>query len=125
MQQAGHTQGGVGAQLQRVEVVVIYPFEQAVHRHQALEGFEVQVVVAHQQVAAFHQTQAQVASQVGMLEIGFVVWAWGEQGQVRVFARRAAAFQAGHQRSVGAGQVLHPQGLKGLRKLPRYSHAVF
>ena len=60
-----------------------------------------------------------------MLKIGFVIRAWGEQGQVRVFARRAAAFQAGHQRSVGAAQVLHPQGLKSPRKLPRYSHAIF
>ena len=125
LQQARHTQGGVGAQFQWVQVLVINPLEQAVHRHQALEGFEEKRLVAHDQVAAFDQAQAQVARQVSVLKISLVVGAGRQQGQVGIFPGRAAAFQAVHQGAVGAGQPLDPKRLKGLRKLARDRQAVF
>ena len=125
LQQARHAQGGVRAQLQRVQVLIVHPLEQAVHRHQTLEGLEVQALVAHDQVAAFHQRQAQVARQVGVLKIGLVVGPGSEQRQMRLGPGRAHAFEAVHQCAVGAGQPLHAHGLKRLRKLARDGKPVF
>ena len=95
------------------------------HGLQALQGFEVQLLVAHRQVIALHQTQAQVAGQVGVFEIGFVVGAGGEQGDVCRSACRTARFDAVDQGSIGFGQALHGKGLKGLRKLARDDLPVF
>ena len=95
------------------------------HRHQTLEGFEVQALVAHHQVVALDQREAQVARQVGMFKIGFVVRPGREQRNVRVGTGWAHAFEAFHQRAVGAGQALHRQGLKGLGELAGDGQAVF
>ena len=95
------------------------------HRHQALQGLEEKRLVAHDQVAALHQAQPQVARQVGVLKISLGVGAGRLQRQVGIFAGRAAAFQAVHQRAIRAGQALHPQRLKRLRKLARDRQAVF
>ena len=43
------------------------------HRLQTLEGFEVEPIVSHKQIAAFHQRQPKVAGQVSVFEVGFVV----------------------------------------------------
>ena len=125
LQQSGHTQRRVRAQFQRVKVLVVHAFEQAVNGHQALEGLEVQVLVTHDQVTALDQTQAQVTRQVGVLKIGLVVRAGCQQRQMRVDARRAHVFQAVHERAVGAGQPLHPHGLKSLGELAGDGQAVF
>ena len=58
LQQARHAQRRVGTQLQRVQELVVHPLQQTMHPHQALEGFEKQGLVAHDQVIAFHQRQA-------------------------------------------------------------------
>ena len=89
------------------------------HRLQALQGFEVEPFIAHGQVIALHQAQTQVTGQVGVFEIGFVVGAGREQGDVRRGTRRAAGLDAVDQAAVGLRQPLHWKGLKGWRKLPR------
>jgi hypothetical protein len=105
LQQAGHAQARVGAQLQRVEEFVVQPLEQAVHRLQALQRLEVQALVAHRQVAALDQGQAQVARQVGVLEIGFVVGAGRQQHDVRIGAAGLIwRLQAVDERAVGAAR---------------------
>ena len=71
--------------------------------HQALQRFEKQVLVAHRQVAALDQGQAQVARQVGVFKIGFVVGAGRHQRDVRIGTGRAQGLQAFHQRAVGGG----------------------
>ena len=95
------------------------------HALQALQGFEVELLVAHQQVAALHQGQAQVARQIGVLKIGFVVRAGREQGDVRISPGRRALLQTVHQAAIGVSQALHRHGLKGLGKLARDQQAVF
>ena len=70
------------------------------HALQALQGFEVELLVAHQQVAALHQGQAQVARQIGVLKIGFVVGAGREQGDVRVRPGRRSLLEAVHQAAI-------------------------
>ena len=60
-----------------------------------------------------------------MFKIGFVVRAGRQQGNVGVGPGRAVGLQAVHQRTVGARQALHLEGLEGLRKLPRHGQPVF
>ena len=43
------------------------------HRLQPLQGLQIKLFAAHQQVAAFNQSQTQVTREVGVLKIGFVV----------------------------------------------------
>ena len=81
--------------------------------------------MTHQQVAALHQGQAQVARQVGVLEIGFVVGAGREQRDVRIGPCGRALLDAIDQCPVGIGQALHRHGLKSLRKLARNQQAIF
>ena len=95
------------------------------HGHQALEGFEEQVLVAHDQVTAFNQAQAQVACEISVFEIGFVVGPGGEQCQMGVCACRAHGLEAVHERAVSAGQALHTHGLKSIGELAGNSQAVF
>jgi hypothetical protein len=56
--QTGHAQRGVGAQLQRVQKLVVQALEQPVHRDQPAQRLEVEVLVAHDQVIAFDQRDA-------------------------------------------------------------------
>ena len=129
LQQAGHAQRGVGAQFQRVKELVVEPLEQTVHGLQPLQGLEVEPVVAHHQVAAFNQRQAEVARQVGVFKIGFVVRAGGEQHDARLGAGcaglRAGGFHAVHQRAVRRGQALDFHFSESLWKLQRNAQPVF
>ena len=86
LHQTWYAQGGVAAQFEGVAVVVVQPAQQAVNGLQPLHCLEVKALVAHGQVAAFDQRQAQITGQVGVLEIGFVVRAGGQQGQTRRLA---------------------------------------
>ena len=125
LQQAGHPQRGVSAQLQRIEPVVIHALEQSVHALQALQGFEVELFLAHQQITALHQAQAQVAGQVSVLKIGFVVGPGREQGDMRIAPARGALADAAQQALVGLGHLLHAHGGKSIGKLARDQGPVF
>ena len=125
LQQAGHAQGRVGAHLQRVQPFVVHAFDERVHRLQAAEGLEVQALVAHRQVVALDQREAQVARQIGVFEIGFVVGAGREQRDTGVLALGRQGFEAVHQRAVAGGQALHFHAGKSLGELARDGNAVF
>jgi hypothetical protein len=125
LQQPRHAQARIGPQLERVQELVVQAFEDAVHRFQTLQRLQVQALVAHREVAAFDQCQAQIACQVGMLEIGFVVRAGGEQHDARFTFAGAHRAQAFHQRLVGGGQPLHPQVAEGLGEEARDDQPVF
>ena len=95
------------------------------HRLQALDRAQKKPLAAHREVGTFDQGQAEVARQIGVLEIGFAVGAGGEQG----YARRVAVTQArGHlaglllhgiqQAPVTRGDVLHAQIAEGLGEEP-------
>ena len=125
LQQAGHAQVRVGPQLERVQEFVVQPLEDAVHRLQAVQRLEVQALVAHREIAAFHQGQAQVAGQVGVLEIGLVVRARGEQHDARLALAGAHAAQSLDQGPVGGGQPLHLEVAEGLGEEARDDQPVF
>ena len=83
------------------------------------------MLVAHRQVFAFDQTQAQVTRQIGVLKVTLVVGPGREQSDARLSALWCAAFDAVHQSAVARGQALHLQAGKGLRELARDGDAVF
>ena len=98
------------------------------HRLQPLQGFEVEPVVAHHQVAAFDQRQAQKARQVGVLEIGFVVGAGREQHDAAVALAgldRAHGLEVVGQRLVGGDQFLHLHFPERFGKQARDGQSVF
>ena len=91
------------------------------HTLQALQRLEIDPALAHGQVAALDQSQAQVAGQEGMFKVGFV----GRPGRQQHDARRLAGLhqrlgqpvQALQQHPKRPGQTLHGQLAKGLREL--------
>ena len=122
LQQPGHAQRRVGAQLQRVAPVVVQAAQHAVHRLQAFHRLQEQALLAHHQVAALDQRQPQVARQVGMLEVGLGVGPGRQQhharrGAARHLARRA--FDRIEQPAVAGGDVLHAQLAEGVGELAR------
>ena len=125
LQEAGHAERGVGPQFERVEELVVQPLDEAVHRAQPLQRLEIEPLVAHREVAALDQRDAEVSRKVGVLEISFVVGAGREQRNVRRHAGRAHGLQAFHHGAVSCSEPLHVEGLEGLRELARDGQAVF
>ena len=109
-EQAGHAEGRVGAQLQRVAEVIIQTAQHRMHAAQAGQGLQVDLGVAHGQVAAFHQRVTELTRQVQVLEITLVETPRGEQHHQRRFtAGRGLARQGVLQGAEETGQVLHAQ----------------
>ena len=124
LQQAGHAQARFGAHFQRVEEGIVHPLDDAVHRLQAVQRLQVQALVAHRQIAPFDQRDAQVACQVGVLEIGFVVRPRRQQHDVRIGAG-CHGLQALDEAAVGVGQAAHVHGLERVGELGGHGRAVF
>ena len=124
LHQASYAQRGVGAKLQRVQIFIINPLQQHMHRFQPFERLQVQMLAAHDQVGTLHQAQAQVARKVGVLKIGFVVGARGQQRDMRIDTARADVLDAIQQRPVRTRQSLHFHGFKALREQVRNGQAV-
>ena len=121
LHQTGNPQAGVTAQLQRVTPLVVQATQHAVHGLQALHGLEVEMIVAHHQVGAFHQGQSQVAGKVSVFEVGLVVGPGREQhdarrGTVRQITR--GSVNGVHQAPITRRNVLHTQLAKGIGELP-------
>ncbi len=130
LQQPRHAERGVGAQFQRVQVFVIDALDQAVHRLQAAQRLQVKPLIAHGQVTAFDQQQAEITREVRVFERGFAVRAWGEQHDLRVVRAAAAALRAQTlqvigERAVGGRQMLHRQRIERARKQARDGQPVF
>ena len=100
----------LGAELQRVEVLVVDAAVDHVHRHLALGGAQEDVGAVADEVAPLHQVHAHEAGQQRVLVEGRVVHARGEHDHRRVLhrGRRGAA-----QRVDQAGRVVghHLNGL--------------
>ncbi len=60
-EQAGHAEGGIGAQLDRIAEVVVEAAQDGVDALQAGDGLEEDGVVPHREVLPFHQRETQVA----------------------------------------------------------------
>ena len=106
------------------------------HPLQARQGLQPNNTAAHRQVAAFHQRQAQVAGEICLLIIGFVVGPRRQQDDQRrltttqrypAVARALAPpmGQAGAQGGEEARQVLNLQVAQQIREGPRDHCAVF
>ena len=98
------------------------------HGLQPLQGFEVQLFMAHQQVTAFHQRQSQIARQVGVFKISFVVRAGCEQhdaGAGMAVSHRAEGFHAVDQARVRLCQACDVHAAKSLWKQHGNAQAVF
>ena len=73
-------------QFERIAERIVQPPQDDVNRLQAGQRFEIDALVAHRQVAALDQGVAEVARQIGVLEVGFVIRSGGQQHDARVVA---------------------------------------
>ena len=115
--EAGDAERGVGAQLERIAVVVVLAAHDGVDALQAVDGLQPDAVVAHREVAALDEREAEVAREQRVLEVGLVVRARREQDDARrpVAARRPVQ-QRGAQRVEEGGEMLHVQVAEHLRE---------
>ena len=79
------------------------------HRLQAVQCLQKNALVAHRQVAAFSQRDAQIARQIGMFEVCFRIRTGRQQHQAGRLAvgARAQALQHVEQAAIAGGQPLH------------------
>ena len=112
----GHAERGIAAQLERIAEVVVEAAKDGVHAAQSAERLEVHRVAAHGEIVAFDQRHAELAREVGVLEIGFVVGAGREddgerrlvaRGVEHAFAQRAEESAHAAHRHVGNGLGVH------------------
>ena len=100
-QQARHAQCRIGAQFDRIAIVIVEPAQDRVHAPQARQRLQIDGIATHGQVVALDQRQAQVARQIGVFEVGLVERTWREDhghGRVRPFGRaQQARPQAGEE----------------------------
>jgi hypothetical protein len=117
----------IRAQLQRVAVVVVEAAQDRMHALQARERLEPDASVAHREVAPFDERQPEVASEVRMLEIGFVQRSRRQQhGQRAACAVARRPVREGvAQRREEAREVLDLLVAEQLGKRARDDDAVF
>ena len=73
LRQARHAQGAVAAKLQGIAEIGIDAAENGRDALQTGQGFQEHFAVAHRQIVALHQGEAEIMGQIDMLEIGFIV----------------------------------------------------
>ena len=71
--QARNAECGVTAQFERIAEVVVEAAQDGMHAAQSAERLEEHRVAAHREVVAFDQRHAELAREIGVLEIGLVV----------------------------------------------------
>ena len=81
-----HAEPRAGVEFQRIGEIGIEPPQQHFGALQAGDGADEDAVVAHRQVLALDQQHAEIARQIGVLEIGLVHRAGREQADRRVVA---------------------------------------
>ena len=77
--QARHAQRAVAAKFQRIAEIGVDAAEDGGDPFQPGQGLEEHLAIAHRQVVALHQGQAQIMGEIDMLEIGFVIGARRQQ----------------------------------------------
>jgi hypothetical protein len=95
-----------------------------VHALEPLHGLEEQLPVAHRQIVALDQRDAEVARQEHLLEVGLVRRARREQHDARAFAGRAERLQRVEPATERRRHALHVQLRKRLREFLRHQQAV-
>ena len=102
------------------QIVVVQPAEDHVDRLEAAEQLEEDAVVADRQVAPLDQRVAEVAGQVGVLEVGLVVGPGRQEHDPRDCRDRAGRSPAGSR--AGCGRT-GPAAAPGSRGRPRAASA--
>ena len=70
---ARHPQRGIGAQRRGITVFIVQAAQHHMHALETFAEFSNRRAVAHREIRAFDQREAQVAREKNMLEISFVV----------------------------------------------------
>ena len=112
-------------ELQRIALPVGHPTQENIDRHQATERLEIDPVVAHRQVATFDQRVAQIAGEVGVLEIGRARRPWALQSDAGIFPARRQPLEHAAEGDEKGGQSLDMALAKHSRQQPRHHQPVF
>ena len=110
----------------RIAEAVVHAAQNHVHLLESFEGLEEYAAVAHRQIAALDQREAEIAREVGVLEVGFVERSGREQHDARMVARGGREVQQGLAK--GAEKRSQPLDLElaeQIRKSFRHDDAVF
>jgi hypothetical protein len=86
--QAGHAELRGGVEFERIAPVGVDAAQKRVGALEAGDGAHMHLVVAHDEVAAFDQQEAEIAREIGLLVIGLAVGAGREQADARLAAVR-------------------------------------
>jgi hypothetical protein len=123
--QPGNAEQRVGAELERVDEVVVEAAVDRVHALQAGGGAHVADGVAHDQVGRLDQLDAHLTREEGVLEVGAVERARGPQhdGRIGVGGGRDRAQRVEQQRRVVVDRP-HPVAGEQLGHQPRHRDAV-
>ena len=120
LHQPGDTERRVAAQRERIAERVVHPAQQHVHRLESPQRLEVERAVADREVSPLHEGQAEIAGQIGVLEIRLVVGPGGEQPDAGIVAvARGERAQRVAQALEEAREPLHPALAEGLGQRAR------
>ena len=125
LHQAGHAERRVRAQLERIAEVVVQPPQDGVDALEAGQRLEIDAVLAHGEVAALDEGEAEVAGQVRVLEVRLVVRARRQQHDVgRLAVARRPLAERLLKRQEELGEPLHAELAEGVGEEPRDGEAV-
>lgn len=125
--QSGNAEGRFAAQFERVAIAVVLTTQDDMDAFQAAQGLQINCVAAYRQVLALDQRKTEVAGEIGVFEIGFVVRPGRQQHDVWRFVtidRRQRA-QPVELVAEKIGQVLDVQVAKHLGEDARDDQPVF
>ncbi len=109
----GHAEVRIGTQLDRVAEAIVHAPQNYVHLLQSFERLQVNAAVAHRQIAALNQREAEIAREIGMLEVGFVEWSGREQNNARILALRRRKLQQRFAKRHGRTKPAASPGTRG------------
>ncbi len=123
--QAGDAEEGVAAQLERIAEAVVEAPEDHVDALQALERLDEDAAIAHRQVGAFDEREAEISRQVSVLEVGLVVRPRGEEHDLgRLLVRRRERAQRVALRAEEGRQPLNLAAAERLRQAVQEDEAI-
>ena len=126
LDQPGDAERAVDAKLQRVAVIVIQAAQDDMDRLQPAQRLQEDVPVAHRQVAALDQRDAEMAGEIGVLEIGLVIGAGSQQDDPGIGSLlRRQTDQHLAERGEEGGQRLDVAVLEGVGQNPADHRPVF
>ena len=86
--EARHAEAGLGVELERIGEIAVDAAPDHVRPLQPGNGAHVDFAIAHRKVAAFDEQKAEIAGEIGLLEIGFVERTRRQQADARIRSLR-------------------------------------